>query len=43
MASSENNAKSESDVISTGEENLKLDDDTSKGEDSCYYRNRSRC
>ena len=36
MASSESKAKSEGDVTPAGEENLKLGDDTSKGEDSCY-------
>ena len=43
MTSSENNAKPESDVTPAGEETLHFDDDTPKGEDSCYYRNRSRC
>ena len=36
MASSESKAKSEGDITPAGEENLKLDDDTLKGEDSCY-------
>ena len=36
MVSSESEAKTESDVTPAGEENLKLDNDTSKGEDSCY-------
>ena len=42
MASNENKAKPESDVTLAGEETLHFDDDTSKGEDSCHYRNRSR-
>ena len=42
MASSESKAKPESDITSAGEETLDFDDDTSKGEDSCYYRSRSR-
>ena len=42
MASSENKAKTESDVTPTGEKTLEFDDDTSKGEDSCYSINRSR-
>ena len=43
MASSENKAKTESDVTTAGEETLDFDDDTSKGEDSCYSLNGSRC
>ena len=43
MASSESKAKSEGDVTPAGEENLKLDDDTSKGEYSCYSLTRTRC
>ena len=42
MASSESKAIPESDVTPPGEETLDFDD-TSKGEDSCYYRSRSRC
>ena len=42
MASSESKAKSEIDVTPASEETLDFDDDTSKGEDSCYYRSRSR-
>ena len=38
MASSENKAKSESDVTPAGEETLDFDDDTSKGEVSCYSK-----
>ena len=41
MAGSESEAKPESDVTPAGEE-LDFDDDTSKGEDSCYYHSRSR-
>ena len=41
MVSSESKAKSESDVIPAGEETLDFDDDTSKGEESCYSINRS--
>ena len=43
MASSESKAKPESDVTPAGQENLKLDDDTPKGEDSSYSLIRSRC
>ena len=39
MASSESKVKPESDVTPAGED---LDDDTSKGEDSCYSLTRSR-
>ena len=42
MASSESKAKPKSDVTPAGEETLDIDDDTSKGDDSCYYRSRSR-
>ena len=42
MASSKSEAIPESDVTPAGEETLDFDDDTSKGEDSCYYRSRSR-
>ena len=42
LASSESEAIPESDVTPAGEETLDFDDDTSKGEDSCYYRSRSR-
>ena len=42
MASSEVKAKPGSDVTPTGEETLDFDDDTSKGENSCYSLNRSR-
>ena len=42
MASGESKAKSEGDITPAGEENLKLDDDTSKGEDSCYSLTGSR-
>ena len=43
MTSTENKAKTENDVTPAGEETLKFDDDTSKGEDSCYSLTRSRC
>ena len=43
MGSSEGKAKSEGYITLAGEENLKLDDDTSKGEDSCYSLTRTRC
>ena len=43
MASSESKAIPESDVTPASEENLDFDDDTSKGEASCYSLNRSRC
>ena len=43
MASSESKAKTESDVTTAGEETLDFDDDTSRGEASCYSLNRSRC
>ena len=36
IANSENKAKPESDVTPTYKETLNFDDDTSKGEDSCY-------
>ena len=42
MASRESKAKSESDFTPAGEENLNLDDDTSKGETSCYSLTRTR-
>ena len=41
MADSEGEAIPESDVTPVGEETLDFHDDTSKGEDSCYYRSRS--
>ena len=43
MASSESKAKPESDVTPAGQENLKFDDDTLKGENSCYFLTRSSC
>ena len=43
MANSESKAKIESDITPAGEKTLDFDDDTSKGEDSCYSINRSRC
>ena len=43
MAISESKAKPESDVTPAGEETLDFDDDTSKGEDSCFSLTRSRC
>ena len=43
MASSESKPKPESDVTPAGEETLDFDDDTSKGEDSCYSLTRSLC
>ena len=43
MASSESKAKSEGDITPAAGENLKLDDDTSKGETPCYSLTRSRC
>ena len=42
MAGSESKAIPESDVTSAGEETVDFDDDTSKSEDSCYYRCKSR-
>ena len=39
MASSKSKAIPESDVTPAGEETLKFDDDTSKGEDLCYSLN----
>ena len=42
MANIESKAKTKSDVTPAGEETLDFDDDTSKGEDSCYYCSRSR-
>ena len=42
MASSKSEAKLESDVTPAGEETLDFDDETSKGEDSCYSLTRSR-
>ena len=42
MASTESKAKPESYVTPAGEETLDFDDDTSKGEDSCYSLRRSR-
>ena len=42
MANSESKGKTKSDVITAGKETLDFDDDTSKGEDSCYCRSRSR-
>ena len=41
MTSTENKAKTENVFKPAGEETLDFDDDTLKGEDSCYYRNRS--
>ena len=41
MASSEVNAKPKSDVTTVGEDTLDFDDDTLKGEDSCYSLTRS--
>ena len=43
MTSTEKKAKTENVVTPAGEETLKYDDDTSKGEDSCYSLTRSRC
>ena len=43
MASSKSKAIPESDVTPAGEETLDFDDDTSKGEASCYFLNRRRC
>ena len=43
MASSESEVKTESDVTPAGEENLDFDENTSKGEASCYSLTRSRC
>ena len=40
MASSESKAIPESDVTPASEETLNFDDDTSKGEASCYCLNR---
>ena len=42
MASSEVKAKPGSDVTPVGENTLHFNDDTLKGEDSCYYLIRSR-
>ena len=42
MTSTENKAKTENVVKPAGEETLDFDDDTSKGEDACYHRSRSR-
>ena len=42
MASSGSKAKPKSDVTPAGKETLDFDVDTAKGEDSCYYRSRSR-
>ena len=42
MAGSESKAIPESDVTPDGEETLDFDDDSSKGEDLCYYRSKSR-
>ena len=42
MTNTENKAKTENDVRPAGEETSKFDDDTSKGEDSCYFLTRSR-
>ena len=41
MGSSESKGKTESDVTPTGEKALDFDNDTSKGEDSCYSLTRS--
>ena len=43
MTNTENKAKTENDVSPAGEKTLKFDEDTSKGEDSCYSLTRSRC
>ena len=42
MASSEVKAKPGSDVTPVGDESLDFDDDTLKGDDSCYSLIRSR-
>ena len=42
MADSEREAIPKSDVTPAGEDTLDFDDDSSKGEDLCYYRSRSR-
>ena len=42
MASSEVKTKPESDVTPVGEDTLDFDDDTLKGEESCYSLIRSR-
>ena len=42
MASSGSKTKPESDVTPAGKGTLDFDDDTLKGDDSCYYRDRSR-
>ena len=42
MASSEVKPKPGSDVTPVGEDTLDFDDDTLKGEDSCYSLTRSR-
>ena len=42
MASSEVKAEPGSDVTPAGEETLHFDNDTSKGEDLCYFLTRSR-
>ena len=43
MTSTENKAKTENVIKPAGEENWKCDDETLKGEDSCYPLNRIRC
>ena len=43
MASSESKTKTEGDITQAGEETLDFDEDTSKGDDSCYSIDRSRC
>ena len=42
LASSESEPVPESDVTPAGDKTLDFDDDTSKSENSCYYRSRSR-
>ena len=42
MASTENKAKTENVVKPVGEETCKCDEDTLKGEDSCFSLTRSR-
>ena len=43
MTSTENKAKTENVIKPAGEENWKCDDETLKGENSCYPLNRIRC
>ena len=42
MTSTENKAKTENDVTPAGEKTWKCDDDTPKGEDSCFSLTRGR-